>query len=87
MFVSGKPLRSPGPHGEQQRDSSFMLWLNSTLQAQEIKLISNPWVAAGAVALSTDPETPLGTRVAAGGNWTLGPRSLVLLQEEVGPAQ
>ena len=26
MFVSGDPLRSPGPRGEQQRDTSFMLW-------------------------------------------------------------
>ena len=29
MFVSGDPLRSPGPRGEQQLDSSFLIWLNS----------------------------------------------------------
>ena len=29
MFVSGDPIRSPGPRGEQLRDSSFMLWLNA----------------------------------------------------------
>ena len=29
MFVSGAPLRSPGPHGEQQRDSSFLMWFNA----------------------------------------------------------
>ena len=82
MFVSGKPLRSPGPHGEQQRDSSFMLWLNSTQEAKEINLIDNPWVKTGKVILSTDPETPITTQVAAGGRWVLGPRSLVLLSDE-----
>ena len=30
MFVSGDPLRSPGPRGEQLHDSSFMLWLNGS---------------------------------------------------------
>ena len=30
MFVSGDPLRSPGPHGEQLRDKSFLLWLNAS---------------------------------------------------------
>ena len=29
MFVSGAPLRSPGPRGEQQVDKSFVLWFNS----------------------------------------------------------
>ena len=29
MFVSGDPLRSPGPRGEQQRDSSFLIWFNA----------------------------------------------------------
>ncbi len=30
MFLSGDPLRSPGPRGEQQRDASFMIWLNGS---------------------------------------------------------
>ena len=29
MFVSGAPLRSPGPRGEQLVDSSFMIWTNA----------------------------------------------------------
>ena len=33
MFVSGAPLRSPGPRGEQQVDKSFMLWFNSSCDA------------------------------------------------------
>ena len=47
MFVSGDPLRSPGPHGEQQRDSSFMIWLNSDDEAVEITLPENDWVQSG----------------------------------------
>ena len=30
MFVSGDPMRDPGPRGEQQHDSSFLLWLNGS---------------------------------------------------------
>ena len=33
MFVSGDPLRSPGPRGEQQRDASFLIWLNAGADA------------------------------------------------------
>ncbi len=36
MFVSGDPLRSPGPRGEQQHDKSFLLWLNA--QGTDCKL-------------------------------------------------
>ena len=30
MFVSGDPLRSPGPRGEQLRDTGFLVWLNGS---------------------------------------------------------
>ena len=33
MFVSGDPLRAPGPRGEQLRDSSFLLWFNAPRDA------------------------------------------------------
>ncbi|UMG92987.1 alpha-amylase family glycosyl hydrolase [Nocardioides sp. TF02-7] len=29
MFVSGKPLREPGPRGEQLLDSSFLMWFHA----------------------------------------------------------
>ena len=38
MFVSGDPLRSPGPRGEQQYDRSFMIWLNPGDTAVEVTL-------------------------------------------------
>ncbi|MCW2759866.1 MAG: glycogen debranching enzyme GlgX [Marmoricola sp.] len=81
MFVSGDPLRSPGPRGEQQHDSSFMLWLNGSPDDCEVTFPSNEWVQHGAVALSTDPGNPIGTKVSAGDTITLAARSLVLLEE------
>ncbi len=81
MFVSGDPLRAPGPRGEQQRDSSFLLWLNASPSACEVTLPVNEWVQRGDVVLSTDPDLPLDTPLVAGTTVSLGPRSLVLLQQ------
>ncbi|MEJ7834387.1 MAG: glycogen debranching protein GlgX [Nocardioides sp.] len=81
MFVSGAPLRSPGPHGEQQMDASFMLWFHSGAGPVELQLPTNDWVHAGAVVLSTDPDLPQGTPVAAGDRITIGPCSVVVLRE------
>ena len=81
MFVSGDPLRSPGPRGEQQRDTSFMLWVNASSEPCEVALPANDWVQKGAVVLSTDPANPLGATLAAGETFTVAARSLVLLQE------
>ncbi len=55
MFVSGDPLRAPGPRGEQQRDSSFLIWLNSSADPVDVTLPENEWVKSGEVVLSTDP--------------------------------
>jgi glycogen debranching enzyme GlgX len=81
MFVSGDPIREPGPRGEQQHDSSFLLWLNGSAVDCEVTLPENEWVQQGAVVLSTDPDNPVGTEAHAGGKLVIGPRSLVLLQE------
>ena len=81
MFVSGDPLRSPGPRGEQQRDSSFKLWLNGSGADCEVTIPTNEWVQHGAIVLSTDPGNPVGTEVRAGSTLLLGARSLLLLQE------
>ncbi len=81
MFVSADPLRSPGPRGEQQRDSSFLLWLNASPSPCELSFPQNAWVQHGEVALSTDPATPRGLRISAGDTVTLAARSLVLLEQ------
>ena len=66
MFVSGAPLRAPGPGGEQQVDKSFMLWFNAHWLPQPLELPENDWVQTGEVVLSTDPDLPVGTRIKAG---------------------
>jgi glycogen operon protein len=81
MFVSGSPLRAPGPRGEQQHDSSFMIWLNAAPYAADVVLPANAWVQSGEVALSTDPDLPAGSSVAAGKRLRLGGRTVVVLRQ------
>jgi len=81
MFVSGDPLSSPGTLGEQQRDKSFLLWLNGESDPSDLRLPENEWVDAGEVVLSTDPAHENGTHVKAGTVLTLSPRSLLLLRQ------
>lgn len=86
MFVSGDPLRSPGPRGEQQRDASFLLWLNGSGEDCEVRLPKNAWVQSGSVALSTDDALATGTSVRAGQAFTLRAQSLVVLEQDL-PAE
>ena len=79
-FLSGSPLRSPGPHGEQQMDNSFLMWPNASDHATEITLPANEWVQTGEVVLSTDPAIAVGTPVKAGGNLLVGPKSIVVVR-------
>jgi glycogen operon protein len=81
MFVSGDPLRSPGPHGEQQRDASFLLWLNGSGDEVDVHLPENDWVHAGEVVLSSDEKLPESTHVRAGETVTLSPQTAVLLRQ------
>ena len=81
MFVSGAPLRSPGPHGEQQVDKSFAMFFNSGDKSVQVELPTNDWVHSGEVALSTDPKLPIGTPVKTGDRMRLGGRSVVVLRE------
>jgi glycogen debranching enzyme GlgX len=81
MFVSGDPLRSPGPRGEQQRDASFLFWLNGSTEDCVVRLQENAWVQSGSVVLSTDDALETGTTVRAGESFTLRAESLAVLQE------
>ena len=82
MFVSGDPLRSPGPRGEQLRDSSFLLWLNGSGNDVEVSLPDSPWVREGRVVLSTDPGVDEETPMVGGQRFVLAARSLVLMQHD-----
>jgi glycogen debranching enzyme GlgX len=81
MFVSGAPLRSPGPRGEQQVDSSFAMFFNSGARTVPVVIPENDWVQTGEIVLSTDPKLPVGTPVKAGDRLRLRGRSVVVMQE------
>ena len=81
MFVSGKPLRSPGPHGEQQFDTSFVMWFNAGRAHVPITLPENDWVEAGEVVLSTDPDAPDGDAGQGRRPLLLRRQSVVVLRE------
>ena len=79
-FISGSPLRSPGPHGEQQLDKSFVLWTNAADHPLDIDLPVNEWVETGEVVLSTEAELPEGTPVTSGQPLRLGPKTIVVVR-------
>ena len=81
MFVSGDPLRAPGPRGERLRDSSFLLWFNAHPEPGKAKLPANEWVRTGEVVLSTDTGHPLGERVQAGEIIDIEPRSMIVMRQ------
>ncbi|QIK75961.1 glycogen debranching protein GlgX [Nocardioides piscis] len=81
MFVSGDPLRYPGPRGEQLRDASFIIWLNASARDIEVTLPVQDWVLAGEVVLSTDSRIGVGTPVVAGGTLVHEGRSVLVMRE------
>jgi glycogen operon protein len=81
MFVSGDPLRAPGPRGEQLRDTSFMVWFNAHPEEGQIVLPKQEWVQAGEVVLTTDEDYRTGDRLEAGEVISLAPRSMLVLRQ------
>ncbi|MBA3782947.1 MAG: glycogen debranching protein GlgX [Nocardioides sp.] len=81
LFVLGDPLRFPGAHGEQQRDKSFMIWLNSSPDDFVLTLPENAWISAGEIVLSTDSTNPIGTQVKAGEQVKQEGRSVLVFRQ------
>ena len=82
MLVTGDPLRSPGPRGEQEWDSSFLIWLNAEADAgQGRPCPTDGWLREAEVVVSTCPEHPVGTEVAPGESMTLDGRTVVVVRE------
>src|SRR4051794_11422854 len=81
MFVSGDPLRAPGPRGEQLHDSSFLMWFHAHADPGKAKLPANRWVRRGEVVLSTDSGHPVGERISAGEVIEIEPRSLIVVRQ------
>jgi glycogen operon protein len=81
MFVTGKPLREPGPQGQQVIDASFLMWFHAGAEPCAVHLPDNDWVRRGQVVLSTDPDLAVGTPVEASKELLLGARCVVVMQE------
>ena len=81
MLVTGSPLRSPGPRGEQQWDSSFLIWLNAEAEPIPVTMPEQAWSGAGEVVVSTCPDHPVGASVKPGESLALGGRTVVVLRE------
>jgi glycogen operon protein len=81
MFVSGDPLREPGPHGEQCYDFSFLMWFNALAEPGKVRLPRNQWVSTGQVVLSTDSGHPVGEQVSSGEVIDIEPRSVIVFRE------
>jgi hypothetical protein len=80
MLVTGSPLRSPGPRGEQQWDSSFLIWLNAEADPVKVTMPTDDSVRDGEVVISTCPEHPPGTGVSPGESMTLDGRTVVVVR-------
>jgi glycogen operon protein len=80
-FLSGDPLRSPGPRGEQLRDKSFAIWHNAGAEDLKLTLPENKWVHTGEVVLSTNADLAVGTPINAGDRLVLQARSVLVLRE------
>ena len=79
--VTGDPLRSPGPRGEQQWDSSFLIWLNAEAEPVKVTMPADEWEDAGEVVVSTCPDHPVGTPVGEGERLTLDGRTVVVIRD------
>ena len=81
MLVSGNPLRSPGPRGEQQRDKTFLIWLNGG-ETVDVSLPSEPAPQKYEVVLSTSPGLAVGAVVNADELLSVEARSIVVLRQD-----
>jgi glycogen operon protein len=81
MLVTGDPLRSPGPRGEQQWDSSFMIWLNAEADPVPVTVPDQDWAGPGEVVVSTCADHPAGFVVKPDDVLTMGARTVVVVRE------
>jgi glycogen operon protein len=81
MLVTGSPLRSPGPRGEQQWDRSFLIWLNAEADGVKVTMPAEAWDRDGEIVISTCPQHPVGTEVGVGESLTLDGRTVIVIRE------
>ncbi|WP_110589883.1 glycogen debranching protein GlgX [Microbacterium suaedae] len=80
MLVSGKPLRDPGPHGEQIVDRAFLTWFNAADHDVTVASPANRFHSAGEVVLSTDPAFAVGQHLTVGEQDVVAARSVVVVR-------
>ena len=81
MFLSGDPLRSPGRHGEQIHDKSFVIWLNAGAEDVKLTLPATSGCTTGEVVLSTNAGIDIGDPVMAGSEMLLQGRSVLVMRQ------
>jgi glycogen operon protein len=81
MFLSGSPLRAPGPRGERLHDASFLLWFNARAESVAATLPERDCLRHAEVVLRTDPGHAAGDRFGAGESIELAARSVVVLRQ------
>ena len=82
MFVTGDPLRSPGPRGEQQVDTSFLIWLNAGARARRrSRCRSTGGTRPGRSCSAPTPTCAVGTPITAGERLVVGARTVVVMRQ------
>jgi glycogen operon protein len=82
MLLTGDPLRSPGPRGEQEWDASFLIWLNAEAEPVAVTMPPDGWNDSGEVVVSTCPDHAVGSRVEEGAVLMLDARTVVVIRED-----
>ena len=81
MFVSGDPLRAPGPRGEVLHDASFLLWFNAHAEPGKATLPANQWVLHRRGRAQHRLRSPGRRAAPAGEVIDIEPRSLIVLRQ------
>jgi glycogen operon protein len=80
VFLNGEEIVGRSPHGERVLDTRLVILLNAWWEELGWSAPGEPLGAGWSVVLDTsEPGTPAGTRVAAGGRVRVGGRSVVVL--------
>jgi glycogen operon protein len=82
MFLNGREIPTPGPHGEEIDDDSFLVLFNASAEARAMTLPRRRFGAQWALELSTaDPSAePGGARYSAQDEVPLPSRSVTVLK-------
>ncbi|MGL5811509.1 MAG: glycogen debranching protein GlgX [Nocardioides sp.] len=81
MLQSGSPLRAPGVYGEQQHDTSFLVWLNAGSPVTVTLPTGELFPKSYEVALSTSATLHIGAGFDAGEQFDLEAQAIAVLRQ------